>query len=265
MAVSNRNDAPASVWRRSIYATRTSAHVLFAGIVWPFFTVVSATFELADLPYYSPPLNDAFFAALAGVSLLVPDMLAAGGIVFGASGFIFRYLGVDTEGRHLSFVRLGVEPLLALLAVVAGVALWYPGVFGHYWLAPFRSLPVAVVELLLIVVVMAGSFAFGRRGCRVRLAGALIALGVLAPVPLTARAALTASGGTPPDLVILGLDGISQADPIGPLHGWVQRRGGTLVRAACCARSAHKFSVGEHSHDAAGEGARCLSHISAAS
>ncbi len=263
--MSNRNDAPAGGWRRSIYATRTSAHVLFAGIVWPFFTVVSATFELADLPYYSPPLNDAFFAALAGVSLLVPDMLAAGGIVFGASSFIFRYLGVDTEGRHLSFVRLGVEPLLALLAVVAGVALWYPGVFGHYWVAPFRSLPVAAVELLLIVVVMAGSFAFGKRGCRVRLAGALIALGVLAPVPLTTRAALTELGGTPPDLVILGLDGISssRSDRAPPRMGTAARR--HMVRASCCARSAHEFSVGEHSHDAAGEGARCLSHISAAS
>lgn len=224
--------ADPSIWKREFHATRLSAHVAFAAIVWPLLTVFGATFAIADLPYYGVPLADALKVSLLGVVLSIPDMLVAGGVVFGLSALTFRRFGCDTAQGRPGVLRLGLEPLLMFGAVVAGAVLWYPAAAGQAVLSPLDRLPVGGVVLALMSAVVLGAVIAGKPGKRARLAGVLVAAGVLCPLPLTARAALEPWLGHPPDAVILGVDSVSFDDQHAQFDGWVKLRGGTWYEHA---------------------------------
>src|SRR4051794_869829 len=133
------NNAPElSIWRRQLCATRTSAHIAFAVVVWPVLTILGATFAIADMPYYSVSLRDAFGASVAGTLLSGVDMAVVGAIVFGISGWIFNRFGIDTSVNRVGFVRLGFEPFLTFVAVVFGASLWYPALLSKPLLFALR-------------------------------------------------------------------------------------------------------------------------------
>lgn len=224
--MTGREDRP-PIWRREFFATRGSAHVAFAAVVWPLLTIVGAAFALFDLPYYQVSPGDALAASLVGTLLIAGDMAAVGAVVFGASVLIFRRLGPDVHGRTFGYTRLGIEPALMFLAVTAGASLWYPAILGQHLFAPLWSIPLAGVEALLFAVVIVGAFFAGRPGRRMRLAVVLITFGILSPLPLAARSALERFGGSAPDVIVLGLDSVSQVDDVAAFRSWVERRGGT--------------------------------------
>lgn len=214
-------------WRRQFYATRLSAHVVFGTLIWPVLTVLGTTITLLNQPYFSVADSVALTAAIAGVALSLPEMVLTGVIVFGISGFIFSRLGPDVRSRHFGYARLGLEPLLAFTGVVAGVAIWYPAVLSGSLLVPLSGLPVAAVIVLLMGVAGVGALLAARPGRRLRLATALVVLGILSPLPLMARAALESYTGHPSDVVVLGLDSLSHHDDVAALKSWTNARDGT--------------------------------------
>jgi hypothetical protein len=219
-------------WRRQVYATRLSAHVVFATLMWPALTVLGTTITLMNQPYFSVADSVAFQAAVAGLAFSLPEMVLAGTIVFGISGFIFSRLGPEMHGRRFGFARLGLEPLLAFSGVVAGTAISYPALLSGPLLMPLSRLPaVAVIALLMGAVALGGLFA-ARSGKRLRLAIALIVLGVLSPVPMMMRAGLERFIGHPSDVVVLGLDSLSHHDDIASLKTWTNARHGTWYEYA---------------------------------
>lgn len=215
------------LWKRPVYATRLSAHVVFAAIIWPLLTVLGSTVTLMNQPYFSVDHTVALKAAAAGFAFSLPGMVLAGLMVFGLSAFIFSRFGPEMRGRRFGFARLTVEPLLTFTSVVAGIAVWYPAVLGGYLLLPLSRLPVAAVILLLMSVVAVGALLAARSGKRLALAIALVAVGVLSPMPMMMRAALELFLGHPSDVAVLGLDSVSHHDDIAALKSWTHASHGT--------------------------------------
>jgi hypothetical protein len=219
-------------WRRPVYATRLSAHVVFATLIWPALTVLGTTITLINQPYFSVDDSVAFKAAVAGLALSLPEMVLAGIIVFGASGFIFSRFGPDVRSRRFGFARLGVEPLLAFTALLAGIAISYPAALSGSLLVPLSRLPVLAVIVLLMGVAGVGGLLAARSGKRLHLATTLIVLGILSPVPMMMRARLESFIGHPSDVVLLGLDSLSHHDDIATLKSWTNARRGTWYEYA---------------------------------
>jgi hypothetical protein len=220
-----------TIWNREFHPTRLTVHVLFAAIIWPFLTVTSATFAIVDLAYISSSLTDALLAVLGGLLLSSADMLVAGAMVFGLSGLIFRSFGCDIA-RHPGVLRLGLEPLLMFVAVMAGAVLWYPGTAGQPLLWPLRAVPVGGIVLLLMSAVILGAVVAAKPGRRTKLACVLVLVALLCPVPVAARAALEPFMGHAPDAVVLGVDSVSFDNPHAQFEGWVKQRGGTWYERA---------------------------------
>ena len=220
------------LWRRPVYATRRSAHVVFAVLVWPLLTVLGTTISLLKQPYFSVDDFVAFQAAAAGLAFSLPDMALSGAVVFGVSGLIFSRLGPEMHGQRFGFARLLLEPLLTLISVVAGIAIAYPAVVSGALFIPLSTLPVAGVIALLIGLVVAGGLFAARPGKRARLALVMVVLGVLSPAPTIARGALERFLGHPSDVVVLGLDSLSHHDDIAPLKTWTNARRGTWYEYA---------------------------------
>lgn len=220
-----------SIWNREFHPTRFTAHVFFAAIIWPFLTVASATFAIADLTFLSSSLTEALQVALGGLLLSSADMLAVGAMVFGLSGLIFRRFGGDVD-RRPGVLRLGLEPVLMFVAVLAGAALWYPGTAGQGLLWPLRAVPVGGIVLLLLSAVILGAVVTAKPGKRAKLASVLLLVALLCPMPLAARAALEPLMGHAPDAVILGVDSVSYDNPHAQFEGWVKQRGGTWYEHA---------------------------------
>lgn len=219
-------------WRRPVYATRRSAHILFAIAVWPLLTVAGTAVTLLNNPYIGIDDGTALQAAAAGVALSLPEMLLSGAIVFGLSMFIFARFGPEMRGRQFGFGRLLLEPFLTFAAIAGGAALTYPAVLSLPVLLPVSRLPAAAAIALMLSIVIAGACAAGARGKRRHLAAALVAIGVLSPAPLTLRASLERFFGQPAEIVLLGLDSLSHHDQIEPLKTWTTARGGTWYEHA---------------------------------
>jgi hypothetical protein len=229
----SRNSAgPLPFWRRPVYATRRSAHVVFAIGVWPSLTLIGSWVTLINNPYFSVDDIVALQAALAGLAFSLPDMVLAGILVFGLSGFIFTRYGPDTDSRDFGFARLLLEPLLAFVSVVAGIAISYPAVLSGPLFKPVSRLPVAAVIMLLIVLVVGGGRLAAPPRQRHGLGNVLIVLGILSPTPAIVRGALERFLGHPSDVVVLGLDSLSHHDDIAPLKTWTNARRGTWYEYA---------------------------------
>jgi hypothetical protein len=219
-------------WRREFLITRTSAHVIFAAVLWPSLTAVGAALTILNLPYFSVSLPQAFAASIAGTFMTAPDMLVTGTMFFGLSYTMFQRFGAEPRGRHLDTIGLLLEPLLTFVAVAAGVSLWYPAVLSQPILFPLGTFAAGLVVAMLLASVVLGAVFAGRRGKRARLAIVLIVGGMLSPAPLTARSAIELFLGDRPDIVILGIDSVSYGDTDATFREWVRQRGGSWYEQA---------------------------------
>jgi len=211
---------------------RWSAHVFFAAVVWPGLTVAGTAWALMTIPYYAVPYREALMAGGFGVLLRLPDLILAGSVVFGFSGFIFSRFGTEAQPGRPGAARLLLEPLVVFLIIACGVALSYPAVLSQPMFTPLASLPVAAVLALLAALGAAGVVLTGRRGKRGRLAVALVALGILSPAPLWLRANIELAFGAAPTAVLLGVDSLSHADDLTPFADWVSADGGQWYERA---------------------------------
>jgi hypothetical protein len=207
---------------------RTRAHLCIALAAWPLLTAVGTAVALTRLPYYALPAERAVAAALGGTVLAAPDLLIAALLWFGLSLLIFRRAGAEPRPGWRGVLRLSAEPLLVFAAVTWGAALWYPALLAEPLLAPLANLPVLLALAVLTGLVVLGAMWTGRPGRRAGLAAALLACGLIAPLPLHARTWAESSWrGTPPSLAVIGLDSLSHSDPVEGFRDWAVQRGGT--------------------------------------
>ena len=211
---------------------RWTAHVIFACVVWPVLTIACTAYSLKRMPYYSVTWREAFLAGAGGTLLRLPDMIVTGAIFFGLSAFIFKRLGATPRPGRLSTVRLFLEPLVTFTAACFGIAVWYPGLLSQPLFLPLDFLSVASYLLLLAAILIVGVAVTGGSGKRLRLAGALFAVGLLCPGPLWLRTAIEPAVGAPPTAVLLGIDSLSHHDDLSPLANWVKADGGTWYERA---------------------------------
>lgn len=211
---------------------RWTAHVIFASLVWPVLIIACTAYSLKRMPYYTVTWVQAFQASAVGMLIRLPDLLVTGAIFFGLSAFIFRRLGAEPASGRISTVRLFVEPAVSFVAACLGIALWYPGVLSQPLFLPLDFLTIAWYLLLLLGVVLVGVFVTARRGRKLRLAGALLLVGLLTPSPLWLRTTIERAFGAPPTTVLLGIDSISHHDDLSPMANWVKSDGGTWYERA---------------------------------
>jgi hypothetical protein len=215
---------------KSILDARLAAHATILFVGWPLMTILAAAVDAKHLPYYDVSWIEALPLASVGVVLLAPDFAVAALLVCAASVMIFRRLGRPADDSRSRSGRLALEPIAFLLAVLWGSGLWYPTVLTNPFLLPFWSFPAVVVLSLLWVVVIVVANNASPRGNRLRIAATLTAVGLLAPLPATMGWAR--DSGRPSDIVVLGLDSVSQNDDVEALRKWIESADGAWYSRA---------------------------------
>jgi hypothetical protein len=206
---------------------RWTAHVIFACLVWPVLIIACTAYSLKRMPYYSVTWPQAFQASALGTLIRLPDLIVSGAIFFGLSAFIFRRLGAAPGSGRMSSVRLFTEPIVAFVTACFGIALWYPSLLSQPLFLPLDFLPIVWYLLLLVGIVLLGALVTGGRGKRLRLAGALLLVGLLTPAPLWIRTMVERAFGAAPTALLLGIDSLSHHDDLSPIASWVKGNGGT--------------------------------------
>jgi hypothetical protein len=211
--------------KASLLKARLLTHGLVAFVAWPLFTVIAAAVEAGAMPYYHLAFYRALGISAASVYLLGPDFLLAALCLSCVSVAIFSIFGHVRADRR-RHVRLFVEAALTFLAIFCGTALWYPTVLSHALLVLLWALPTWIVLLLLVACAANLVCQVAAPGSRVRLAVVLGVLGITAPMPALIVGSVWGGHARPADVVVLGLDSISQSDDVDLLREWAGRHHG---------------------------------------
>jgi hypothetical protein len=196
------------------------------GGLWPLVSLLMAAVEIQALPYYQVTLTQALLGAAAGVAVLARDFAVVGTLAVLASASLFGALAAAGLLRSDSPRALLAEPAVAFLAAFFGTALHYPAV-----------LPIPSLHRLRAAGdrgdrgarrgggAAACGLSWGAR--RLAVAPAVLAAGMLAPMPVAMGWRSISVDPGPASLVVLGLDSLSHADDLRPLHDFADARGGT--------------------------------------
>ena len=202
---------------------RLLTDLLFVATAWPLYTFIGSVLEARLLPYQMVSWGQAFVGALAGTALLLPEMAIIGACFVVLSWAVFRRRGCKP---HWS------EPAALFVSLTAGAAFWHPGILARPLFLPGPNTPAWAAMAALIALAGALVFVSGRPGARAPLAVTMLSIGLLAPLPVVARAQVAGSFGDAPRLVILGLDSLSHADDLSTLRAWVRRERGAWYERA---------------------------------
>jgi hypothetical protein len=186
--------------------------------VWPLACVGLGVVFLKEQPLTGVLDFKASFAGMAGGTLeLLPELLQLGLLTGLVSALFFAFARVET-GR----VALWLEPLAALVAITAGFSMELPALLRHPLLMPVRPLPVVAAQLAVLLAALA----IAAVGPRRRVIPAALLFIVAWGVAVTPHAGQERTA--PRDSVfILGLDSLSQSDPLDPLRRVVAESNGT--------------------------------------
>jgi hypothetical protein len=201
------------------FRARLLPHLTFFLLAWPLLSIALGVAFLKEQPI---TFVLAWPTALTGISAgalnLIPELLGlgliaglAGALVFAASD---RFV---TRGAWL-------EPLAVLFAFVGGFAMELPALLRHPMLLPLRQSPVWLAQILVPLLALLLALLGGRRLLR----ALPVAVVFLLAWGLTLTPHLGAQRTAPRDSVfILGLDSLSQSDPLAPLRQTVAGANGT--------------------------------------
>lgn len=206
--------------------TRVLAHSVVIFGFWPALTAVAATLEARELPYYSVSWLQASVAAMAGLTLLIPEFLIVGTSVLALGVCIFNRVNRGSDDRPRTFRACCLESALLLFAIVCGACIWYPSLLSQWIFAVAASAPSVVVLGVFLCAVCALFHYVTSRGRRVAVGTWLMAIGILSPVPSVLMGTFPRPTSRPSDVVVLGLDSIAQTEDVSALHAWIQSRGG---------------------------------------
>ena len=211
--------------RRLQTPSRVLAHLAVILVGWPLFTIVAGAAELKRLPHYDMSWLQALAASAFAVGLFGADVLLVGAVCVVGSVRLFRIVAPFDYGS--SWGLLCGEAVTFLLAIFCGACVWFPTLLSAAVVAPLDYVPAALLfaGLATLTLAMVTVRVPSGRGRRLRLALALAAIGGITPA-LHLAANAVPRGGTPADVVVLGLDSLSHHDDVAPLDRWVSERGG---------------------------------------
>ena len=206
--------------------SRIIAHLAVILVGWPLFTIVAGAAEMKRLPHYEMSWLQALAASAFGLGLLSVDVVLVAALCAFGSIRLFRSFSPFDYGSTWSL--LACEAITFLLAIFCGACVWFPTLLSSAVLAPLGYVPAALLFAVLVGLTLAMVTVLVPRGRarRLRLACALLVIGAIAPSLHLASSALSRSGKTA-DLVVLGLDSLSQHDDVRSLREWVSRRRGS--------------------------------------
>jgi hypothetical protein len=174
-------------------------------------------------------------AVAATVGEMWSELVACGACVAAVAALFGKALGAPSRRGRSGFEEGIFDAALVFGALYVGIALEHPAALRHAALWPLRPLPVLAVTMALAAGVLAASAVRGRRArCPsgvVRHVAATVAVAILGwalalhghrPAPAAAR-------GT---RVLLGLDSLSQLDPVSALKQFTLEHGGTWFERA---------------------------------
>src|SRR5258708_5253167 len=126
---------------------RLLPHAAVFWILWPLASAVSAPLDLKSQPMTSRlPWGSTFVMLLRAQPQLVSEWFFIGFLGTAISALLFALLSVllprESSTMRLAQLRLPIEPLLLMLAVLAGIATEYPAVLAHPFLQVLRILTV---------------------------------------------------------------------------------------------------------------------------
>lgn len=206
---------------------RLVPQLAFFVVLWPLIAIPIAAYDMGEQPFTEAITFGGALIAIATATLqLLPEILVlgilaslAGALTFAAAQTIAREPGTR--------LARWLEPFAMLLALMAGFSLEFPALLRHPMLAPLRYTDVALAQLLVLgAALLIGIATRRRRAMLVRGAAILLlAAGAFAiakkPHPVAHRPAPAGS------IFLLGLDSLSQSDPLGELRRSVATRNGT--------------------------------------
>ena len=224
-------------WARSAVSAlardrRLVAHFWCIATVWPALTIFAAAFEARRIPYYTLSWPQAFGVSFVAAVLLAPNFAIAGLALALTGRTVFGRFGGHALTADISLVRLIAEPALLLLAIVTAAAMLYPAVLGQGFLLPAAELPVRTVFLGLGFGVLVGAGLVCARGHWARLVCALTITGFVVSLAPVAAAAFRSPVVQQPDVIVLGLDSLSQANDVRDLKEWTQATQGSWYSRA---------------------------------
>ncbi|HEY0159850.1 MAG TPA: hypothetical protein VGF28_21370 [Thermoanaerobaculia bacterium] len=203
---------------------RLLPHLAFFILGWPLLAIALGVAFLKEQPI---TLVLAWQTALAGISAgamnLVPELLVLG-LIAGLTGAL-AFAAVDRTATRWTWL----EPVAVLFAIVGGFAMELPALLRHPMLMPLRPVPVWIAQVLVPLIALVLALAGGKRLPRVAAVAAVffLAWGVTLTPHLGSRRV------APRDSVfILGLDSLSQSDPLAPLRQTVAGANGTWYEHA---------------------------------
>ena len=219
--------------KTSLAGQRLRAHAFVIFILWPLATIIAATVEAGGMPYYGLPYYQALAASALSLTLVASDFILIGLGLLVISLCVFGRFNRFGGSKAPRFRQLCIEAIVLFVAIFIGTSVWYPTVLSHALLVVFWPLPTWLVLLLFMFVGVTLIQEAAPRGRRARLALVVFAAGVVLPMPsMLAGRLAQRSHGSPADLVLLGLDSLSQTDDVARMRQLVGSHGGAWYEHA---------------------------------
>ena len=213
---------------RDVTRPRLLAHAIFFLLLWPVLSLPAGVIMLREQPITGvvAPLS-ALAGLAAGAVAMAPELLVTGAIAALFGILVFALFLRPARGAGERERATWIEPFALLLAMAAGFAIEYPALLHHPLFLPLRGLTVSIAQIALpLLAVLCGLLKGTRRAALGHLAA--IAVAMLVSWGVTRLPAPSEASSAPGDSIfLLGLDSLSQDDPLGPLRQTVSSIGGT--------------------------------------
>lgn len=200
---------------------------LFFLVLWPLLAIPLAALDMGEQPFTEAvTFQGALVAVGAGALFMLPEIivLGTGAALVGTLWFAAAHTAARRRSRT---VMLWIEPVAMLLALIAGFSIEFPSLLRHPLLAALRPISVMTAQYIVIALALLLGLAARTRRAAVAHAGAILLIASGA-TSLAATPHPVAERPAPRDSVfLLGLDSLSQSDPLHLLRETVSSASGT--------------------------------------
>lgn len=212
---------------RNGWKLRAIAHLFVFLLIWPLASIPLGAVHAGEQPFTEAITFSGAVAGMTAAAIhLLPEIVALG-LVVAAAGFVVFTIAQLVSRGTTHPLAIWIEPLALLLALICAISTEFPALLRHPLLSVMRGLPVIYAQFILIALaVLAGVLSRSIRAA----AGHAVAVLLLAT---TAQSFAAAPHDVPKrkaardSVFILGLDSLSQSDPLMPLRQSVAAVNGT--------------------------------------
>jgi hypothetical protein len=214
---------------RNVLRERIYGHLSFWFVIWPLFTFCVAILESGENPLTQlAPARVAAAGAAVGILALWPEFLFCALLLTTITVLLFTFAG----SRKPSTLELLLEAMIGAVALSLGVALQFPVILDNPMLGLLRSHSVLTVTFILIGILLLLALLLGFKARRWQafatapaVVGGLMALGFgFTLIPTYVPSTHPADN----NIVLVGLDSMSQKDDVGYFNRYAIEHGGTV-------------------------------------